>query len=132
MAGSTKTTVTKKRVKKVSSPLGRLYVQSSLNNTIVTITDNEGNTISWGSSGAGGFKGSRKSTPYAGQIAATKAAEVALERGLKEVSVFLKGIGAGRESAVRAVRAAGLAVNSIADVTPVPHNGCRPKKARRV
>jgi len=123
---------TRTRVKKVSSPSGKVFVQSTMNNTIVTITDLDGNAISWGSTGAAGFKGSRKSTPYAGQMAATMAAEKAIARGLTEVQVFLKGIGSGRESAVRALKAEGLNIKSIADITPVPHNGCRTKKARRV
>jgi len=121
-----------KRAKRVTNPLGRAYIQSTMNNTIVTITDAEGNTISWGTTGAAGFKGSRKSTPYAGQMAAAEAATKAVDRGLAEVHVFLKGIGAGRESALRALKAEGLGVRSIADITPIPHNGCRPKKARRV
>ncbi len=123
--------VTKKAKKTVSSS-GRVYIQSSLNNTIVTITDLAGDVISWGSAGGSGFKGARKSTPYAGQVAAETAAQKAVDKGLREVTVFMKGIGSGRESAVRALKNVGLSVISIADVTPVPHNGCRSPKPRRV
>lgn len=132
MATSTKARKTTKKAKKLASPIGRVYVQSSMNNTIVTITDESGNTISWGTSGTAGFKGSRKSTPYAGQMAAEGAAQKAVDRGLAEVTVFLKGIGSGRESALRALKSAGLRISTIADITPIPHNGCRPKKPRRV
>ena len=111
---------------------GAAHIHSSFNNTIVTITDTNGNTISWGSAGGQGFKGSRKSTPYAaGQVAET-AAKAAMEHGLKTVEVFVKGPGSGREAAIRALQACGLEVTSIRDVTPVPHNGCRPPKRRRV
>ena len=111
---------------------GEAHIHSSFNNTIVTITDTNGNTISWGSAGGLGFKGSRKSTPFAaGQVAET-AAKAAMEHGLKTVEVYVKGPGQGRESAIRALQAAGLEVNMIKDVTPIPHNGCRPPKRRRV
>lgn len=131
MAQDTKKRTTR-RVKKVQSPFGRAYIQSTNNNTIVTVTDQQGNTLSASSSGAAGHKGARKATPYAGQMAATIAAEKAVTMGLKEIEVFVKGIGSGRESAVRSLKSAGLNVISVADLTPVPHNGCRPKKARRV
>jgi small subunit ribosomal protein S11 len=113
-------------------PRGQAHVQSSFNNTIVTLTDPQGNVLSWGSAGASGFKGSRKSTPYAAQITADGAAKRAMEHGLRQVDVFVKGPGSGRESAIRALQAAGLSVTSITDVTPIPHNGCRPPKRRRV
>ncbi len=111
---------------------GVAHIQATFNNTIVTITDPRGNVISWASAGAVGFKGSRKSTPYAAQLTARSAAEKAAELGLKEVKVYVKGPGAGRESAIRSLQAAGLQVNMIKDVTPIPHNGCRPPKRRRV
>jgi small subunit ribosomal protein S11 len=113
-------------------PRGQAHVQSSFNNTIVTLTDPQGNVLSWGSAGASGFKGSRKSTPYAAQITADGAAKRAMEHGLRQVDVFVKGPGSGRESAIRALQSAGLSVTSITDVTPIPHNGCRPPKRRRV
>ncbi len=121
----------KKREKK-SIPLGKAYIQSTFNNTIITLTDPAGNVISWGSSGTSGFKGSRKGTPYAAQMAASAAAKKALDLGMKQIDIFIKGPGAGRESAIRALQAAGLEINLIKDVTPVPHNGCRPPKKRRV
>ena len=121
----------KRKVKK-NVPEGIAHVQSSFNNTVVTITDKEGNTISWSSAGALGFKGSKKSTPYAAQMAAEKAAEAALEHGLKEVDCYVKGPGSGRETAIRALQVAGIEVALIKDVTPIPHNGCRPPKRRRV
>ena len=108
------------------------HIQYTFNNTIVTITDKEGNTISWASAGALGFKGSRKSTPFAAQMAAEKAAEAALEHGLKEVDCYVKGPGSGRETAIRALQVAGIEVAMIKDVTPIPHNSCRPPKRRRV
>ncbi|AEI66776.1 30S ribosomal protein S11 [Corallococcus macrosporus] len=111
---------------------GVVHIQSTFNNTIITITDVSGNVISWSSAGARGFKGSRKSTPFAAQVAAGDAAAKAMEHGLKNVSVFVKGPGAGRESALRALAAAGLKINLIRDVTPIPHNGCRQPKRRRV
>ena len=113
-------------------PRGQAHVQATFNNTIVTITDPSGNPISWGSAGASGFKGSRKSTPYAAGVTAEGAARKAMEQGMRTVEVFVKGPGSGRESAIRSLQAAGLAVTSITDVTPVPHNGPRPPKRRRV
>jgi len=121
----------KKKTKK-NVQTGIVYIQSTFNNTIITITDVSGNVLSWSSAGARGFKGSRKSTPFAAQVAAGDAAAKAMEHGLKNVSVLVKGPGAGRESALRALAAAGLKVTLIRDVTPVPHNGCRPPKRRRV
>ncbi len=122
------------KVKKVKKniPIGVAHIQSTFNNTIVTITDSVGNAVSWATSGSIGFKGSRKSTPFAAQIAAEKAAKKAVENGMRQVSVLVKGPGAGRESALRALQAAGLKVTMIRDVTPIPHNGCRPSKRRRV
>ncbi|HAY83361.1 MAG TPA: 30S ribosomal protein S11 [Chloroflexi bacterium] len=111
---------------------GQIHVYATFNNTIVTITDQQGNTVSWASAGAVGFKGSRKSTPFAARLAMEKALKVAMDMGLREVDLIVKGPGPGRESAIRAVQATELRVNSIADVTPVPHNGCRPPKRRRV
>ena len=111
---------------------GAAHIHSSFNNTIVTITDTNGNTISWGSAGGQGFKGSRKSTPFAAWEVAEKAAKEAMEHGLKTVEVYVKGPWAGRESAIRSLQAAGLEISSIKDVTPIPHNGCRPPKRRRV
>jgi small subunit ribosomal protein S11 len=111
---------------------GIAHIKSTFNNTIVTISDNGGNAISWSSAGALGFKGSRKSTPFAAQMAAETAAKAAMEHGMKNVECFVKGPGAGREAAIRALQAAGLEVNLIKDVTPIPHNGCRPPKRRRV
>ena len=111
---------------------GQAHIHSSFNNTIVTITDTNGNTISWGSAGGLGFKGSRKSTPFAAGEAAETAAKAAMEHGLKTVEVYVKGPGAGREAAIRALQSAGLDLSSIKDVTPIPHNGCRPPKRRRV
>lgn len=113
-------------------PRGRAYVQSTFNNTIVTLTDQVGNVVAWSSAGASGFKGSRKSTPYAAQVAAETAARKAMEHGMRQVDVFIKGPGSGREMAIRSLQATGIQVTSIADVTPVPHNGCRPPKRRRV
>ena len=113
-------------------PRGSAYIQSSFNNTIVTITDPDGNTIAWGSAGTAGFKGSRKSTPYAAGLAAEGAARRAMEHGLRQVEVYVKGPGSGREAAIRSLQAAGLTISAITDVTPIPHNGCRPPKKRRV
>jgi small subunit ribosomal protein S11 len=121
----------KKREKK-NIVFGVVHVNSSFNNTIVTISDQQGNAVSWSSSGAQGFKGSRKSTPYAAQIAAENAGRAAMEHGMKTVEVEVKGPGSGRESALRALQAVGLVITSIRDVTPIPHNGCRPPKRRRV
>ncbi|MBR4395348.1 MAG: 30S ribosomal protein S11 [Eubacteriaceae bacterium] len=121
----------KKKVKK-NVERGQAHIASSFNNTIVTISDTEGNVLSWSSAGELGFKGSRKSTPYAAQTAATEAAKKAMEHGLQFVDVMVKGPGSGRESAIRALQTAGLTITSIKDVTPIPHNGCRPPKRRRV
>lgn len=123
--------VVKKRVRK-NVERGQAHINSSFNNTIVTLTDAEGNALSWASAGGLGFKGSRKSTPYAAQMAAETATKAAIVHGLKSVDVFVKGPGSGREAAIRALSANGLQVISISDVTPVPHNGCRPPKRRRV
>ena len=123
--------VTKKRVRK-NVERGQAHIQSSFNNTIVTLTDAEGNALSWASAGGLGFRGSKKSTPYAAQMAAEKAAGAAKDYGLKTVEVFVKGPGSGREAAIRALQTVGLDVTMIKDVTPVPHNGCRPPKRRRV
>jgi len=121
---------TKRRERK-SVPRGRAYVASTFNNTIITLTDPNGNVIAWGSGGTAGFKGSRKSTPYAAQLAAEGAAQRAIEHGLREIDVFVKGPGAGREAAVRALQSSGVRVLSIRDVTPIPHNGCRPRRRPR-
>jgi len=122
---------TKKKIKK-NIPIGEAYIQSSFNNTIITITDPQGNVVSWSSGGVVGFKGSRKSTPFAAQLAAENAAKKAMENGLKTVDVFIKGPGAGREAALRALQSTGLKIHLIRDITPIPHNGCRPPKRRRV
>lgn len=129
MAKTTK--VTKKRIVKVDT-LGKVFVHASFNNVIVTITNNAGQTISWSSAGKMGFRGSKKNTPYAAQMAAQDAAKVAYDLGLRKVKCYVKGPGGGRESAVRTVAAAGIDVTEIIDVTPLPHNGCRPPKRRRV
>jgi small subunit ribosomal protein S11 len=121
----------KKKLKK-SIPIGEAYIQSSFNNTIITITDPQGNVVAWSSGGVVGFKGSRKSTPFAAQLAAENAAKKAMENGMKTVDVFIKGPGAGREAALRALQSAGLKIHLIRDITPIPHNGCRPPKRRRV
>ena len=121
----------KKRERK-NVPFGLVFIQASFNNTIVTITDRQGNALAWATSGAAGFKGSRKSTPFAAQVAAEQAGRAAQECGVKNLEVRIKGPGPGRESAVRALNALGLKISSIADVTPVPHNGCRPPKKRRI
>ncbi len=131
MAEQLKKPKTKKKGTK-NVPSGIVHIQASFNNTIVTITDKSGNAVCWSSTGTSGFKGSKKSTPFAAQIAADNAAKKAVEHGMKEVEVFIKGPGAGRESAIRAIQAAGLAIKAIKDVTPIPHNGCRPPKRRRV
>ena len=127
-----KKTATRRRREKKYVDKGQVHIQSSFNNTIVTITDAAGNALSWASAGQLGFRGSRKSTPYAAQQAADTAASAAKEYGLRMVEVFVKGPGSGREAAIRALQAAGLDVTMIKDVTPVPHNGCRPPKRRRV
>ncbi|MEC5425559.1 30S ribosomal protein S11 [Virgibacillus sp. C22-A2] len=126
-----KTNTRKRRVKK-NIDTGIAHIRSTFNNTIVTITDVQGNVIGWSSAGALGFKGSRKSTPFAAQMAAESAAKTAVENGMKTLEVTVKGPGAGREAAIRSLQAAGLDVTAIIDVTPVPHNGCRPPKRRRV
>ena len=121
----------KKKVKK-SVQSGVVHIQSTFNNTIITITDPSGSALAWASAGGSGFKGSRKSTPFAAQVAAEECAKKAMEHGVRQASVYVKGPGSGRESAVRAIQAAGIKVSLIRDVTPIPHNGCRPKKRRRV
>ena len=126
-----KKVVKKKRIKK-DIPSGIVHIQSTFNNTIVTVTDLSGNTIAWSSSGTQGFKGSRKSTPFAAQLAAEEAANKAKEHGVKQVTVFVKGPGAGREAALRSLIGSGFKITLIRDVTPIPHNGCRPPKKRRV
>jgi small subunit ribosomal protein S11 len=128
---ATKTVQAKKKVKR-SVANGVVHIQSTFNNTIVTVTDSVGNTVAWSSAGVLGFKGSRKSTPFAAQVAAEDAAKKAIEAGMKNVEVYIKGPGPGRESALRALQNTGFNVTSIKDVTPVPHNGCRPPKRRRV
>ena len=124
-------TRTRRREKK-NVPVGRAYIQSTFNNTVITLTDPSGSVLSWASAGTVGFKGSRKSTPYAAGLAAETAARKAMEHGLRQVEVRIKGPGSGREAAIRSLQAAGLRVTSIRDVTPIPHNGCRPPKRRRV
>lgn len=124
--------VTRKRRERKNIEKGAVHIRSSFNNTIVTITDTAGNVLSWASSGQLGFKGSRKSTPFAAQSASETAAKTAMEHGLKTVEVYVKGPGSGREAAIRALQAVGLEVSLIKDVTPIPHNGCRPPKRRRV
>ncbi len=126
-----KRTRTRKRERK-SIPAGRAYIQATFNNSIITLTDPEGNVIAWGSSGTAGFKGSRKGTPYAAQLAARDAARKAMEHGLRQVEVYVKGPGSGREAAIRSLQSAGLYITGIRDVTPIPHNGCRPPKRRRI
>lgn len=128
----TKRTAVRRRRDRKNVERGAAHIQSTFNNTIVTITDMQGNAISWASSGELGFRGSRKSTPFAAQTAAETAAKIAMENGMKTISVFVKGPGAGREAAIRALQSAGLEINAIKDVTPIPHNGCRPPKRRRV
>lgn len=123
---------TVKRKEKKHVETGAAHIRSTFNNTIVTITDSNGNTIAWASAGGLGFKGSRKSTPFAAQMAAEQAARAAIDQGMRSADVFVKGPGAGREAAIRALQAAGIEVSSIKDVTPIPHNGCRPPKRRRV
>ena len=121
-----------RRRERKSIPAGRAYIQATFNNTIITLTDPEGNTIAWGSSGTVGFKGSRKGTPYAAQLAARDAARKAMEHGLRQVEVYVKGPGSGREAAIRSLQNSGLFITSIRDVTPIPHNGCRAPKRRRI
>lgn len=123
--------VSRKKEKK-NIPVGVVHIQSTFNNTIVTITDPTGGVVSWSSAGVAGFKGSRKSTPFAAQMAGEDAAKKAVEQGMRSVEVYVKGPGSGRESALRSLQSAGLSVTLIKDVTPIPHNGCRPRKRRRV
>ncbi len=120
------------RREKRNIPRGRAHIQATFNNTIITLTDPQGNTIGWASAGTAGFKGSRKSTPYAAQLAAQQAVRLAQDSGMREVDIYVKGPGPGREAAIRSLQAGGLVVRSITDVTPIPHNGCRPPKRRRV
>lgn len=120
------------RKERRSIPRGQAHIQATFNNTIITLTDLQGNAVAWASAGTAGFKGSRKSTPYAAQIAAQQAAKVAQDNGMREVDIYVKGPGPGREAAIRSLQAAGMMVRSITDVTPIPHNGCRPPKRRRV
>jgi small subunit ribosomal protein S11 len=121
-----------RRRERKNVPTGHVHIQATFNNTLVTITDPQGGVLAWGSSGLAGFKGSRKSTPYAAAMSADGAARRAMEHGMRQVEVFVKGPGAGREQAIRSLQAAGLEVTAITDVTPIPHNGCRPPKRRRV
>lgn len=132
MAKKQQSTTHVRRADRKNITVGQAHIKSTFNNTIVSITDTRGNVISWQSAGTVGFKGSRKSTPFAAQMAAEKAAKMAMEHGLKKVSVFVKGPGSGRETAIRSLQAAGLEVASIQDCTPIPHNGCRQVKRRRV
>ena len=132
MAKATAKKVVKRRRERKNVEKGAVHIRSSFNNTMVTITDLQGNALSWASSGGLGFRGSRKSTPYAAQLCAETAAKAAMEHGLKTVEVYVKGPGQGREAAIRALQSAGLEVVMIKDVTPIPHNGCRPPKRRRV
>src|SRR5438876_3387601 len=131
-SGAAATTARPRRKERKNIIAGVAHVNASFNNTIITITDAQGNTVSWSSSGSQGFKGSRKSTPYAAQVAADSAARKAMEHGVKVLEVEVKGPGSGRESALRALQAAGFTITSIKDVTPIPHNGCRPPKRRRI
>lgn len=132
MADKKKPATKVRRRERKSVPRGQVHIQATFNNTIVTLTDPNGNVLSWGSAGGQGFKGSRKSTPYAAQVTAETAARKAMDHGLRQVDVYVKGPGSGREAAIRALQQTGLAVTSITDVTPIPHNGCRPPKRRRV
>ena len=132
MAKVQKKTAVKRRRERKNVERGQAHIQSSFNNTIVTITDTKGNAISWASAGELGYRGSRKSTPFAAQMASETAAKAAMEHGLKSVEVYVRGPGSGRESAIRALETVGLQITMIKDVTPVPHNGCRPPKRRRV
>ncbi|MBL6875731.1 MAG: 30S ribosomal protein S11 [Chitinophagales bacterium] len=131
MATQKKAAKAKKRVVKVDAE-GKVFIKATFNNIIITFTNNQGQTISWGSAGKAGFRGSKKNTPYAAQIAVTDAAKVAHDAGLRRVEVYVKGPGSGRESAIRTVYSSGIEVTTIKDVTPIPHNGCRPPKRRRV
>ena len=131
MADRKRVVRTRRRERK-NVPLGRAYIQSTFNNTIITLTDPSGNVLSWGTAGSSNFKGSRKGTPYAAGLAAENAARKAMEHGLRQVEVFVRGPGSGREAAIRSLQAVGLTISTITDVTPIPHNGCRPPKRRRV
>ena len=130
--GAKRGTTVRRRRERKNIDRGAAHIQSTFNNTLITLTDMDGNALSWSSAGSNGFKGSRKSTPFAAQSAAEVAAKAAMEHGLKSVEVFVKGPGSGREAAIRALETAGLKVVSIKDITPIPHNGCRPPKKRRV
>ena len=132
MAKATAKKATKKRRERKNVEKGCAHIRSTFNNTIITITDTNGNAVSWASAGELGYKGSRKSTPYAAQMAAETAAKIAVDQGMKSVEVYVKGPGSGRESAIRALQSVGLEISLIKDVTPIPHNGCRPPKRRRV
>ncbi|NLY81194.1 MAG: 30S ribosomal protein S11 [Clostridiales bacterium] len=132
MAKAVKKTVRRKKRERKNIEKGQAHIQSTFNNTLVTLTDMNGNALSWSSAGSNGFKGSRKSTPFAAQSAAEVAAKAAMEHGLKSVEVYVKGPGSGREAAIRALQTAGLNITLIKDITPIPHNGCRPPKKRRV
>jgi len=132
MAGTTRGAPRASKKGKRTVAYGQAHVYASFNNTIVTVTDSQGNTVAWASAGTSGFKGSRKSTPFAARMAAQQAAKVAQEMGMQEIDLYINGPGPGREAAIRAIQGAGLRVRSIRDVTPVPHNGCRPPKRRRV
>jgi small subunit ribosomal protein S11 len=132
LAKQKKKAVRTRRRERKNVVVGSAHIQSTFNNTIISITDQQGNVVAWGSAGAQGFKGSRKSTPFAAQVTAEATARRAMEHGMRSIEVFVKGPGAGREAAIRSLQAAGLEVNAITDVTPIPHNGCRPPKRRRV
>ena len=132
MAKQKKKAVRTRRRERKNVVVGQAHIQSTFNNTIISITDGDGNVVAWGSSGAQGFKGSRKSTPFAAQVTAEAAARRAMEHGMRTIEVYVRGPGAGREAAIRSLQAAGLEVSAITDVTPIPHNGCRPPKRRRV
>lgn len=129
--GKTRTTRTRRRERK-SILQGRAYIQSTFNDTIITLTDPQGNVVAWGSSGTAGFKGSRKGTPYAAQRAAQDVARRAMEHGMRQIEIYVKGPGSGREAAIRALQSAGFTITGIKDVTPIPHNGCRPPRRRRI
>lgn len=132
MAETKQTKPKKRRKARLSSDLGKVYVQATFNNTVVSFADQSGNVITWGSAGLAGFKGSRKSTPYAATVSTQQAAEIAKQAGLKTVEVFVRGVGSGRDAAVRALQSSGMTISSIKDMTPIPHNGVRAKKPRRV
>jgi small subunit ribosomal protein S11 len=132
LAKQKKKAVRTRRRERKNVVVGSAHIQSTFNNTIISITDQQGNVVAWGSAGAQGFKGSRKSTPFAAQVTAEATARRAMEHGMRSIEVFVKGPGAGREAAIRSLQSAGLEVNAINDVTPIPHNGCRPPKRRRV